>query len=107
MALFAWWPNPFTFLPLYILAYHIGQPVTGEYAPLVIPPDTEWTWAGIKLLVPNLLGWLASLGDTLLIGLAIQCTLFALGGYLLTMVAWRIVVTWAWRTRRARRAAAR
>ena len=31
----------------------------------------------------------------------------ALGGYLFTMVAWRIVVTWAWRTRHARRAAAR
>jgi len=99
--------NPLTFVPLYILAYHIGQLVTGEYAPLVIPPDTEWSWEGIQLLVPNLLGWVASLGDTLLIGLAIQCTLFALGGYLFTMVAWRIVVTMAWRTRRARRAALR
>jgi len=57
--------------------------------------------------VPNLLQWFASLGDTLLIGLAIQCVAFALGGYALTMLAWRVVVTWAWRTRHARRAAAR
>lgn len=99
--------NPLTFVPLYILAYNVGRLVTGSSAPLVIPPHTEWSWEGLKLLVPNLLTWIASLGDTLLIGLAIQCTVFALGGYLATMLAWRLVVTRAWRTRHARRATAR
>lgn len=98
--------NPLTFVPLYVLAYNIGRLVTGDNAPLVIPPETAWSWEGLKHLLPGLVQWAASLGDTLLIGLAIQCTLFALGGYLVTMVAWRFVVTRAWRTRHARRAAA-
>ena len=96
--------NPLTFVPLYVLAYHIGQLVTGESAPLVVPPEISWNWEGFRQLVPTLFSWLASMGDTLLIGLAIQCTVFAIGGYAFTMLAWRIAVTWAWRTRQARRA---
>jgi uncharacterized protein (DUF2062 family) len=98
--------NPLTFVPLYILAYNIGSLVTGDATPLVIPPDIGWTWEGLKLLWPNLMSWIASMGDTLLVGLAIQCTLFAIAGYALTMLAWRVIVTWAWRTRHARRAKA-
>jgi uncharacterized protein (DUF2062 family) len=96
--------NPLTFVPLYILAYNIGRLVTGDNAPLVVPPDTGFTWDGLLQLMPNLLAWIGSMGDTLLIGLAIQCTLFAIGGYVLTMIVWRVIVTRAWRTRHARRA---
>ena len=32
---------------------------------------------------------------------------FALAGYAITMLAWRVIVTTAWRTRQARRAKAR
>ena len=96
--------NPLTFVPLYILAYNIGRLVTGDTAPLMVPPDTGFSWEGLKQLMPNLLSWIGSMGDTLLIGLAIQCTAFAIGGYVLTMVVWRVIVTWAWRTRRQRRA---
>ena len=97
--------NPLTFVPLYILAYNIGGLVTGGSAPLVMPPDIGWNWAGITLLFPALVTWIASMGDTLLIGLAIQCTVFAVAGYALTMIVWRVIVTVAWR-RRARRAKA-
>lgn len=93
--------NPLTFVPLYILAYNVGRLVTGDSAPLVLPPDPDWTWDGLKLLVPDLVAWIASLGDTLLVGLAIQCTALAVGGYLATMLAWRWIVVRAWRARRA------
>lgn len=96
--------NPLTFVPLYVLAYNVGRLVTGDSTPLVIPPETDWNWEGLKLLVPDLLSWIASLGDTLLIGLAIQCTMFAIAGYLFTMFAWRLMVTRAWRNRPASRA---
>ena len=98
--------NPLTFVPLYILAYNVGRLVTGDATPLVIPPETGWSWEGLKLLFPNLITWIASMGDTLVVGLAIQCTAFAFGGYALTMLAWRLVVSRAWRTRHARRARA-
>ncbi len=99
--------NPLTFVPLYVLAYQIGRLVTGESAPLAVPPDIGWSWEGFLQLVPNLFAWISSLGSTLAIGLAIQCVLFAIGGYALTMLAWRAIVTWAWRKRRTRRAGTR
>jgi hypothetical protein len=106
-AVFAtFYTNPFTFVPLYILAYNIGGLVTGGSAPLVMPPDIGWNRDGLAQLFPALLDWIASMGDTLLVGLAIQCTVFAVAGYALTMLAWRVIVTWAWRTRHARRAKA-
>ena len=98
--------NPLTFVPLYILAYNIGGLVTGGSTPLVMPPDIGWNWDGLTLLFPSLVAWIVSMGDTLLIGLAIQCTVFAIAGYALTMLAWRAIVTRAWRTRRERRAKA-
>ncbi|MGE0357936.1 MAG: DUF2062 domain-containing protein [Burkholderiales bacterium] len=98
--------NPLTFVPLYLLAYQIGRLVTGDAAAFAAPPDLGWSWAGLTGLVPSLFAWIASLGHTLLVGLAIQCVLFALSGYALTMLAWRVIVTLAWRSRRRRRAGA-
>ena len=102
--------NPFTFVPLYVLAYNIGRLVTGDSAPLAMPRDLEWSWSSVVHYVPELMRWCASLGDTLLIGLAIQLTLTAMLGYIVTRVVWRVAVTIAWRRRsalRAERAAAR
>jgi uncharacterized protein (DUF2062 family) len=94
--------NPVTFVPLYVLAYHVGALVTGERAPLALPPDLQWSWSGLKELFPDLLAWASSLGDTLLVGLAIQGAAFAVAGYALTMIGWRIVVLHAWRHRHGR-----
>jgi uncharacterized protein (DUF2062 family) len=94
--------NPITFVPLYLLAYSIGRAVTGDASPLALPPEIGWNLASFHLLA----SWLASQGSTLLVGLAIQCTVFALAGYAFTMIAWRLVVTAAWRARRLRRARA-
>ncbi len=94
-----WATNPFTFIPLYLLAYQIGAWVTGATAPAAVPPDMHWSWEGIKHALPQMLSWIEAAGSTLLVGLAILCTLMALGGYLATMVIWRFTVTLAWRNR--------
>ena len=96
--------NPLTFVPLYILAYSIGRIVTGDTTPMHLPKDIEWSFAGMLDVMPEILRWMASLGDTLLIGLAIQCAMFAVGGYFATLVLWRVVVGWAWRRRSRLRA---
>lgn len=97
--------NPLTFVPLYVLAYSIGRLVTGEAAAMAMPRDMEWSWAGLLEYMPELARWVASLGDTLLIGLAIQLTTFAVVGYFATLIIWRCAVTWAWRRRSRLRAA--
>jgi uncharacterized protein (DUF2062 family) len=95
--------NPFTFIPLYMLAYQIGGMVTGEQMGALHVPQIEFTFASIWSAAPEMFRWIYSLGDTLLIGLAIQATVFAICGYLLTLIVWRIVVTYRWRNRREKR----
>src|SRR6202008_1006941 len=79
-----WYTNPLTFIPLYLLAYQIGQWVTGDTAPAAIPPEMQWTLSGVTDAFPQMMQWMESAGTTLLIGLGIQSILFALGGYVLT-----------------------
>jgi uncharacterized protein (DUF2062 family) len=95
--------NPLTFVPLYLLAYQIGRMVTRGDEPFIPPPHIEWSWEGVMSLLPDLARWIASLGDTLLIGLAIQLSAFAIVGYFATLLVWRVVVTTAWRRRLRRR----
>lgn len=94
--------NPLTFIPLYMLAYQVGGWVTGESAGALAAPTFEFTIASMWTAIPDLFRWMLSLGDTLLIGLAIQATLFAICGYFLTLIVWRIIVTRKWRTRHLR-----
>ena len=91
--------NPFTFVPLYILAYKIGALATGVTAPA--PPMTEFKSEGWLQMLQQLWNWIYGLGDTLLIGLAIQCTLFAIVGYVSVQLIWRWQVLRKWKRRRA------
>ena len=95
--------NPFTFIPLYILAYTVGALVTGEPVRNVIPPTLSVPWLEFWKVVPVLFDWMVSLGSTLLIGLAIQCAIFAVGGYVATMVLWRCIVSRMWSRRKLTR----
>lgn len=91
--------NPLTFIPLYLLAFKIGGLFTGEQARSVQVPDIEWTLSSVWTAIPDMFRWMLSLGDTLLIGLAVQAAVFAVCGYFLTLIVWRVVVTHRWRNR--------
>jgi uncharacterized protein len=96
--------NPLTFIPLYILAYSIGTIVTGEKIRDITPPEFSFSITEFWKIVPDMFNWFASLGSTLLIGLAIQCTIFAIVGYAGTMLIWRCAVSRMWKNRKRRRA---
>jgi uncharacterized protein (DUF2062 family) len=85
--------NPFTIVPLYVLAYAYGRfLLPGEHA--AFPSSFEVEWATV-----------VALGKPLAVGLvALACTL-ALLGYVAVQVAWRLYVVAAWRSRARRRAA--
>ena len=89
--------NPFTFVPLYILAYKIGSFTLGVTAPM--PPITELSGESWFQMARKLWDWIYGLGDTLLIGLAIQCSLFAVVGYTLVQLIWVWQVRRKWRRR--------
>ena len=92
--------NPFTIVPLYLLAYQIGRLATGDSAGFVAPPDfemtrfIEWTQA--------MQTWMIGVGKPLGIGLVLLATLLAIAGYVLTRAAWRFWLIRAWRQRQAR-----
>jgi uncharacterized protein (DUF2062 family) len=95
--------NPFTIVPLYLVAYELGRlffPSTGPPAAFVMPPD-----AGILGMLPSLWDWMVRLGKPLAAGLVLLATTLAALGYAAVRIAWRIHVVRAWRRRARRRAA--
>ena len=86
--------NPFTIVPLYVLAYWLGTLALGvDYVP---PPLRDFGWE-----------WMASLGKPLAVGVLVLALGLAALGYLAAQLAWRAYVSWAWRARARRRRAPR
>lgn len=94
--------NPFTIVPLYILAYELGAWVTGLNHPLTPVhfevPDMGWdNWLTVSL------GWISSLGKPFAVGLPLLAIILAVLGYLVVRIGWRIHVIAQWRKRAAAR----
>lgn len=94
--------NPFTFVPIYILAYKIGAMFTGQT--LQSLPHFEFSWQGDWLsALPAFIDWILSLGAPLLVGLLILGAVLALASYFLVLGLWRLHVLLAWRKRLRKR----
>ena len=91
--------NPFTFIPLYMLAYTMGTVVTGEKMGKLAPPDLNFSWTEPWLIVPAMFDWFVTLGPTLLVGLGMLSVLLGVISYFGTRIIWRIVVSRMWLNR--------
>jgi len=91
--------NPFTIVPLYLLAYEIGTWVSGSAKATVVPafPDLHWS-SGFS----QLWSWLMLLGKPLLIGLPVLAIGLAIIGYVAVRLIWRLYVVIKWRARHHR-----
>jgi len=93
--------NPFTIVPLYILAYKIGALVTGHGGEAL--PHIEFDWQGNWLdALPAFMDWVAALGLPLIVGLVLLAALLTPASYFLVRGLWRLHVLWSWRKRRRR-----
>jgi uncharacterized protein (DUF2062 family) len=80
--------NPFTIVPLYLLAYAYGELlIPGDRPALVAPLEISWDW-------------MVSLGKPLAVGLIALAGTLALLGYVAVQLIWRAYVVAAWRARR-------
>lgn len=96
--------NPFTIVPLYLLAYAIGNLVLpGPGRHFVEPPD--WGDESLMQWLQSLVNWMLGLGAPLAVGLLLLALGLALAGYLVMRLAWRIHLLRACRQRARRRAA--
>ena len=101
--LMTFYTNPFTIVPLYLLAYGYGSLLLGlNHAPPTHEPFVM-DWSDWVASFHALVDWAAALGKPLVVGLvALALTLAALG-YAVVQLGWRIYVRLAWRARRRRR----
>lgn len=91
--------NPFTIVPLYILAFSMGEALLGRGEARFTPPP-EWSGGDVLGGVAALADWMIALGRPLALGLVVLASCLALAGYLLTRIAWRTYLIHHWRKRR-------
>lgn len=96
--------NPFTIVPLYIVAFKLGQLVLLESGGQLEEFAFSLEGKGFGEWIPAALHWLASVGKPLVVGLPVLAVLLALIGYFATYGAWRLYVRCAWQRRRRKRA---
>jgi uncharacterized protein (DUF2062 family) len=85
--------NPFTIVPLYLLAYEIGVRVIGTSNAAAVSafPEVHWIEGFAEIWA-----WMVALGKPLLIGLPLLGIVLAISGYICVRVAWRLLVVWKW-----------
>jgi uncharacterized protein (DUF2062 family) len=96
--------NPFTIVPLYAMAWVLGQSVLFERNGGVPLPPLELAGRALGEWLPAALDWLAHLGKPLLAGLPLLAVLLATIGYFTVDYVWRLSVRCSWRRRRQARA---
>jgi uncharacterized protein len=95
--------NPFTIVPLYYVAFKLGQIVlmqSGGAVPNVREAFEGRAWQD---WMPALFDWTISVGKPLLIGVPILAVVLAFAGYIVVDRIWKIYVTVAWHRRKRRR----
>jgi uncharacterized protein (DUF2062 family) len=95
--------NPFTIVPLYWLAFKLGQLVLLQNSSELPAMALDLEGKGFMEWLPAALHWIGGVGKPLLVGLPLLAIVLALIGYFVTDWAWRLGVMWQWRQRRLQR----
>lgn len=92
--------NPFTIVPLYLVAFEIGKAVIGSTTAFTAPPTLHgdfYAW------ILTLIQWIIGLGKPLALGLLLLASLLAATGYLLTRMGWTLWLIRSSHRRKTRR----
>jgi uncharacterized protein (DUF2062 family) len=95
--------NPFTIVPLYLLAYQIGSFVLGTRGGTPAAPPPEWDWHAMVASANAIGEWMLGLGAPLALGVFLLACLLSATGYFVVRVAWSVYLRTAWQQRRQRR----
>lgn len=91
--------NPFTIVPIYIVAFTLGQWLLPGQGERFVPPP-KWGDESILAWIHALMEWMIGLGTPLALGLLLLALVLALAGYALVRLAWRVYLVRAWHHRR-------
>ena len=95
--------NPFTIVPLYLLAIAYGRLLIGAGQQPVQVDPYEWDWSHWIDSLQGLAHWTLSLGKPLAIGLPALAVSLAVLGYAGVQLGWRAYVMLKWRARQQAR----
>lgn len=90
--------NPFTIVPLYLLAYQIGRQLTGDDNGFMLPP--EFSATAVAAWAQAMQVWMLEVAEPLAVGLVALASSLAVLGYMVTRTAWRLYLINAWRHRK-------
>jgi uncharacterized protein (DUF2062 family) len=94
--------NPFTIVPLYVVAYQFGKWLlpAARHTQMAMPPDMSFDLDGLT----SFLHWIVSMGPTLAVGLPLLAATLGLVGFVTVHLLWRWHALRAWRRRAQLRA---
>jgi uncharacterized protein (DUF2062 family) len=95
--------NPFTIVPLYLLAYQIGSFVMGADGAQTVDRPPAWDWSAMASSLEAIGRWMVGLGPPLALGVFLLACLLAATGYFVVRLAWNVYLRHAWQQRRRRR----
>jgi uncharacterized protein len=95
--------NPFTIVPLYLLAYGYGSLLLGGGRGETAIEPFEMDWGHLVDSMGRLLDWTVALGKPLFVGLVALGLTLAFIGYWAVQLGWRCYVVLAWRRRQKSR----
>ncbi len=96
--------NPFTIVPLYYIAFKLGQAVLLQSGNAAPPAGPSFEGQSFETWIPSAFAWLTSVGKPLLAGIPLLAVILGVTGYFLLDWAWRLHVRCEWALRRRRRA---
>ncbi len=91
--------NPFTIVPLYWVAFKLGQLVLLQSGGELPAFGVRLEGQGLTAWLAAALQWLTSVGKPLLVGVPLLAIALAIVGYFATDWAWRAGVLWQWHRR--------
>jgi uncharacterized protein (DUF2062 family) len=92
--------NPLTVVPLYYLAFKVGQFVSLDSSATMPELAFSLEGKGFREWLPTAFEWVMSIGKPLLIGLPVLALLLAAVSYPLVRLGWRCYTVKAWRRRK-------
>lgn len=95
--------NPFTIVPIYIVAYKYGALLLGRHGAAAKIAFFEMDWGDWTGSAYRMMEWAISLGKPLAVGLVALALTLAAVGYFVARIGWRLYVIAAWRARGKRR----
>ena len=98
--LLTFYTNPFTIVPLYLVAFAYGRLLLGHSGDGVRVEPFQMDWANLSQSFHGMVEWSLQLGKPLAVGLVALALTLAVAGTLITRVAWRAFVIYSWNKRK-------